>query len=246
MKFICTKENLLKTLSIITGIAGKNINLPILSNVLIKVIGQKVELSATNLELAVVAVLKAKVEQEGSFTVPAKTLCDFVGLLSDEKVEVSLVGSELEVVCGKSATKIKGSPAEEFPVVPTAQSDNGYLIDSELLRNGLNQVGQSASRNDIRPELAGVLFDFHGNNKGSLTMAATDSYRLAEKKIKIIQGDDEKKIIVPIRTAQEMIKFLTLSSGSETEKNVRILASDNQLVMRYDDVELISRLVEGQ
>jgi DNA polymerase-3 subunit beta len=245
MKFICTKENLAKTLSIITGIAGKNINLPILSNVLIKVLDQKVELIATNLELAVIAVLRAKVDEQGSFTVPAKTLYDFISLLSDEKVEIALSENELSVICGKSATKIKGTPADEFPVVPNVESEKGYLINGETLKNGLNQIIQSASRNDIRPELAGVLFDFN-NNKNYLVLAATDSYRLAEKKIKLLQGEDVKKIIVPARTAQEMNKVLILNTNQEAEKNVRILVSDNQLVMRSGEVELISRLVEGQ
>ncbi len=246
MKLICTKDNLLLALSLISNIASKNLNLPILNNVLIKATSQKVELIATNLELGVTAQLRAKVEEEGSFTVPARTLYDFVNLLSEEKVEIQTKENELEVNCGKSATKIKGAPAEEFPVLPTISDGIGYLVNVDDLKKGLEQVIYAAARNDIRPELAGVSFGFNDSKKGFLTIAATDSYRLAEKKIKIIQGEEEKKIIVPARTAQEINRVLTVTKNIEAEKNIRIVLADNQIVLRYNDVEMTSRLVEGQ
>lgn len=245
MKFFCTRENLANSLAMIIGVAGKNINLPILSNVLIKASEQKVDLSATNLELATVANLRAKVEETGVFTVPARTLNDFVNLLSDEKVEISLKGNEIEVVCGTSSTKIKGTPADEFPVVPVVGEGVGYLVDAEALKKGLGQVFQAASKNEIRPELAGVLFSFN-EEAGLLTMAATDSYRLAEKKVKLLQGEAKTRIIVPGRAAQEINHILSLLKGVENEKNVRLLITDSQIVLRSNDVELVSRLVEGQ
>ncbi|MEK7681098.1 MAG: DNA polymerase III subunit beta [Patescibacteria group bacterium] len=245
MRFICTRENLSKALALVIGVAGKNINLPILGNVLIKVGEQKVEITATNLELAVISNLRAKVEATGIFTVPARTLNDFVNLLSEEKVELSLVGNEIEVVCGKSATKIKGSSADEFPVVPVVTEGKGYAVNAEEFKRGLGQVFHAAAKNEIRPELAGVLFQFN-EEPGKLIMAATDSYRLAEKKVKIEQGDEKAKMIIPARAAQEMNHILSLSAGLEVEKSARLMITDNQITLRYGDVELISRLVEGQ
>lgn len=245
MKFFCTKENLSKALGLVIGVAGKNLNLPILGNVLIRATEQKVEFMATNLELATTSNLRAKVEVPGVFTVPARTLNDFVNLLSEEKVEISLKDSEIQVVCGRSSTKIKGSPADEFPVVPTVAEGKGYSIDLETLKRGLGQVFQAASKNEIRPELAGVLFNFN-DEPGKLTMAATDSYRLAEKKIKLVQGEEQARIIIPGRTAQEINHVLSLSKGVDNEKNVRLLVTDNQIVLRCNDAELVSRLVDGQ
>lgn len=245
MKFICTRENLAGALGLITGVAGKNINLPILGNVLIKADGQKVELIATNLELAIISNLRAKVENTGSFTVPARTLSDFVNLLSEEKVDVSLKGSDLEVACGKSTTKIKGAPAEEFPVVPAVGEGKGFLLDAESLKSGLGQVVYAAAKNEIRPELAGVLF-FFNEEKGFVKMAATDSYRLAEKKIKILQGEEQARIIVPARAAAEMGHVLSSSKSLDSERNVRLIITESQIILRYNEVELISRLVEGQ
>ena len=245
MKFSCTKENLAQALSLVAGVASKNINLPILGNVLMKADSSKVEIVSTNLELAVVVSLRSKVEEEGSFTVPARMLFDFVNLLPDQTVDLEVKENELVVVCGKSSTKIKGSPADEFPVIPAAGGEKGFLFEAEELKKGLGQVFTAVARNDIRPELAGVFFGFNVGGQGHLIMAATDSYRLAEKKIKITQGQEEFKIIVPGRTAQEIGHILTLTSA-EAEKNARLLISESQIVLNYNNVQLISRLVEGQ
>ncbi|HSR89085.1 MAG TPA: DNA polymerase III subunit beta [Candidatus Udaeobacter sp.] len=245
MKFICTRENLSKALALVIGVAGKSVNLPILSNVLIRASEQKVEFVATNLELAIVSSLRAKIEEPGVFTVPARTLNDFVNLLSDEKVEVNLKDNELEVVSGKSSTRIKGTPGDEFPVVPTVGEGKGYVVDSEAFKKGLGQVFGAAAKNEIRPELAGVLFVFN-DEPNTLTMAATDSYRLAEKKVKLSQGEEKARIIIPARTAQEIGHILSLSRGLNDEKNVRLLVTENQIVLRCNEVELVSRLVEGQ
>jgi len=245
MKFSCLKENLSKALSLTIGVAGKNVNLPILGNILIKTEESKTEIIATNLELAVIASLRSKIERPGSFTVPARTLLDFVNLLSGDKVEIELINNELSVKCGKSSTKIKGASDEDYPVIPSPENDTGFTLGVEEFKKGLNQVLPAVAKNDIRPELSGVYFGFNKEPK-KLVMATTDSYRLAEKKTSLKQGDDEKQVIVPGRTAQEISRILSLLGGEEGEKEVRLLLSDNQIVLNYDGVQLISRLVEGK
>jgi len=245
MKLTCTRENLLNTLSLVANLASKSVNLPILSNVLIKADEQKVEIIATNLELAIVANLRAKVEVAGSFTVPAKTLTEFIGLLSDEKVEIEQIENEIIISCGKSSTKIKGMPSDEYPVIPQNGEGQGFLIAAEDFRKGLNQVNLAAARNDIRPELSGILFSFNQDNNKLLIIAATDSYRLAEKKIKLIQGNENFRVIVPGRTAHEISHILSSANELEAEKNARIIVSENQITVNYNNVQMISRLVEG-
>lgn len=246
MKITCTRENLSQALSLVGGVAGKNINLPILGNVLIRVDNQKTEIISTNLEVAIIATLRSKVDEPGSFTVPARTLTDFVGLLSGEKVEIELQGNELAVTCDRSTTKIKGSPADDFPIVPSLTEGSGYLISAEELKTGFSQVVSALARNDIRPELSGVFCGFNTNGNKGLTLAATDSYRLAEKKVKLNQGEDEMKVIIPGRTAQEIIHILSLATSEENETGARILLNNNQIVLTYANIQLVSRLVEGQ
>lgn len=240
----CTKENIARALALVSGVTGKNINLPILNNVLLKADEQKLEVIATNLELAIIVTVRAKIEEVGSFTVPARTLLDFVNLLPNEKIDFTLKDSELVVACGKSSTRIKGTSADDYPVIPSLEQGKGFVIEASELKTGLAQVLPAVARNDIRPELAGVFCGFNvEGHEGQLTMAATDSYRLAEKKVPLKQGAEMIKAILPGRTAQEISHVL---SGGEEEKQARILMSENQIMVSYGSAQVVSRLVEGE
>src|SRR3989338_4220803 len=246
MKISCTRENLSRALSLVSGVTGKNVNLPILSNVLIKATDQKVEVAATNLELAMVVSLRSKIEEPGSFTVPARTLTDFVNLLPNENIDMELKENELVVRCGKSSTKIKGTSAEDFPVIPTMEGGEGFVVEAAELRLGLSQVLPAVAKNDIRPELAGIFFGFNSHDRPGLVMAATDSYRLAEKKVPLKQGVGEFKVVVPGRTAQEISHILMVADESSPETSARLLVGGNQIMGNYGSTQLVSRLVEGQ
>jgi DNA polymerase III subunit beta len=245
MKLSCTKENLSQALAIVGGVTSKNVNLPILNNVLIRATDQKVELVATNLEQAIVVALRAKIDEAGSFTVPARTLQDYVNLLNTDKIDLELQENELLVKAGKSSTKIKGSSAEEYPIIPTMEDGEGYTLRAVDLQKGLAQVLPAVAKNDIRPELAGVFCGFCLDGSKELTMAATDSYRLAECKISVAQGGGERKLVLPSRTAQEIVHSLSIA-GEEKEENVRILVNENQIMVSYGPTQITSRLVEGQ
>lgn len=246
MKFTCTKENISHSLNLVSSIAGKQVNLPILSNILIQANDSGVKLIATNLEISISVNLRAKVEKTGSFTVPAKTLTDFIHLLSEEQVELEKQDNEISIKCGKSATKIKGMDAEDYPVVPNFEEEHPFTIEVNSFKQALSQVVIACAKNEIRPELSGVSFNFFTNNFSGLVLAATDSYRLAEKKLSVLQGNDEIKVIVPARTIQEIIRLLTLSKDQQAENNVRLWVGENQIGLRYDNFEFSSRLVDGK
>lgn len=242
MKFSCTKENLSQTITLVGNVASKHVNLPILSNILIRVDQQKVEFAATNLELAVTATLRAKVEVPGQFTIPARTLADVVSLLREEKVDIELKDQELHIVSGKSSTKIKGAPAEEFPIIPSIDGGKLFAFSRSNLKEGLSQVMPAVAKSDIRPELSGIFFGLNARGKKGLTLAATDSYRLAEKILPIEQGEeDETRLILPGKTAQEIIRVL----GQSSDETARLVVTDNQIHVSVGGVELLSRLIEG-
>ena len=163
MKFTCTRENLEYTLDLVSSLASKHNNLPILMNVLFKSNESGVEVSATNLEIAVKTHLRAKVETQGSFTVPAKTLADYVHLLTNEQVELELIENELVVTCGNSSTKIKGSSSEEYPVIPDVEENHAYTLGVDELRDGIAKTVIAVAKNEIRPELSGMYFNFFGD-----------------------------------------------------------------------------------
>ncbi|MCB9798776.1 DNA polymerase III subunit beta [Candidatus Nomurabacteria bacterium] len=245
MKFVCTKENLVGALNLVAPLAGKQSNLPILSNVLIDATESRVEFVSTNLEMVVKCSLRAKVEIAGKFTVPAKTLYDFVSLISDEQIEISVEENELVVSCNDSSTKIKGSPSEDYPIIPEAEEGSVYTILVDVFADALTRVGIAAAKNDIRPELSGVYCGFFTDRYEGLVMAATDSYRLAEKKVSVAQGSDVRQCILPIKTVMEVARLLSSVKNSGKETQVRMWVSDNQIGVRYESFEITSRLVSG-
>ncbi|MFA5131582.1 MAG: DNA polymerase III subunit beta [Patescibacteria group bacterium] len=247
MKFISLQENFKRGLNITGHITTKNINLPILNNILIKATGGNIELISTNLEIGITHQIRGKIETEGEFTVDSKLIGEYVNLLSGgEKVKVEALENELKIECGSYKTKIKGESAKEFPLIPTLPRDGYYSCKNEELRKALNGVVFAVSSSENRIELTGVLFSF---NKNKLSLAATDSYRLAEKEVAIkaegIEG--EQKIIVPAKTVQELLRVLNNIEGGELDgdQEIKIYVAENQILFTVDSVELISRLING-
>lgn len=240
MKVSCTQENLNQGLNIVGHLAIKNSNLPILNNVLLKTQEGGLLLSATNLEIGINCKIRAKVENNGIFTVPANLLSNFISLINnEEKVDIELVNKELIIKSGQQETKIKGEDASEFPLIPEIKKENKNIIKSEDLKKALSQVVFAVSLDETRIEISGVLMIF---NHKTLTLAATDSYRLAEKKVALKEGNNNQQIIVPQKTAQELFRIL---QSLPTEEEVEVYINDNQVLFAINQVELVSRLIEG-
>ncbi len=249
MIFACTQENLLQGLALVGHIAGKNVNLPILSHVLMKVAGGNLTLSTTNLEMAISALVRGRAEEDGEFAAPAKLLQDYISLLPDGKIELVVKDDTLEVRADGKVTKIKGMAATEFPLIPKLAKEGAYRLGAEVLREAIGQVAFAVSASESRPELSGVACFFHGPaDKERLVMAATDSYRLAERTVALSQNSSSKeaKCIVPSRAMQEIARILSaykddLAMPEEAEWAI----TDSQFVLSFGNVELISRLIEG-
>lgn len=246
MKLTCIRENLAQGLQTVMHVSNKNVTLPILNNVLIKTKEGGIELVSTNLEIAIIAEIRAKIDVPGAFTVPTKTFADFVQLVSDEQISIELVdGGALLVTTSKTKTKIKGESAEEFPIIPTAEGGTTFIFNTAQLKEALIQTSFSVSRSDVRPELSGVLFHVNPEgNRGQLFLAATDSYRLSERRIAVQNEakEQESRVIVPARTAQEIIRVL-IGAKQET---VSLTITEGQLSLVVDGVRVVSRLVEGR
>ena len=255
MKISCTQENLNQGLFVVSHIASKNTALPILNNVLIQAAENTIKLSATNLEIGVTCLIRGKVEKEGDFTVQSRLLADYVSLLPKERVDLEVTGDAadgqkdvLSVSCKNHATKIKGQIASDFPLIPQIDKKNQFIVDCQKLRQAISQVVFAVSASETRPEINGVLFDFQPQR---LVLAATDSYRLAEKTVPLDKKNQgqAQKVIVPTRTLQELQRILASfkdPAALEEIENVKIYLAENQILFVLDSIELISRLVEGQ
>ena len=204
MRFISLQENLKRGLNIVGHVSSKNINLPILNNILIKAEEGNIELISTNLEIGITHQVRGKIEVDGQFTVDSKLINEYVNLLSSgEKVKLEEKDNELKIECGNYKTKIKGESAKEFPLIPTLPKQGFYSCKSGELKRALNSVSFAVSNSENRVELTGVLFSF---SNGKLSLAATDSYRLAERELEIKSEamEGEQRAIVPGKTVQEL------------------------------------------
>lgn len=238
MKVSCTKENLLRGLTSVSHIAGKNITLPILNNVLLKATGGTLELSATNLELATISKVRGKVEQEGSFTVQAKLLTDYVTLLPNERIDFELRENALHIHCANNTTVMHGMEASEFPLIPTVEKRHQYVCNAQEFRAALGQIVFAVSNDESRPEISGALFSVKAKK---LTLASTDSYRLAERSMPLESSTDDTTVIVPAKTIYELLRVMDAD-----EQKITVVLSDNQMLFVLSNAELISRTIEGR
>lgn len=252
MKFSCTQENLNLGLAVVSHIANKNVNLPILGNILMRCDDAGLHMMSTNLEIAVRCHVRGKIEEPGEFTLPSKLCSDYIGLLPKERVDFTKDGNAITVSCGTYQTRLNGVDASEFPLIPTLDRKQKFTVKVNDLRKAIGQTLFAVAPNESRPEISGVLFNFApGEGSGStLTLAATDSYRLAEKIIPVLadtQLSDKLSVIVPARTVAELTRILSLFKDSvEHSEEVEIFINDNQILFVFDSVELISRTIEGK
>jgi len=247
MHLTILQENLKRGLNLVGHASSKNINLPILNNVLIKADKGNIELIATNLEIGITYNLRGKIENSGQLTVDSKLITEYVSLLSGgEKVELSGDENGMEIICGSYQTKMRGESSKDFPLIPTLNKDGYFSCQANDFRQSLNSVIFATASNENRLELSGVLFDFIGDK---LNLVATDSYRLAEKQVSISSfNKSDSRVIVPAKTAQELLRILNGFSGDDldTSNDLKIYLSENQILFAIDSVELVSRLINGQ
>jgi len=237
MKLACTQENLQRGLSIVSRTVSRSSTLPVLGNVLLKTDTGGLRLTATDLELGISCLVGGKVDEKGELTVPARLLADYIGQLPKERVSLAAEGKALAVTCEERHAQINGIAAEEFPLIPRVEATFNAELPAAALRDAIHKVVFAVANDESRPELAGVFMQF---NEGSCTLAATDSFRLAEARVAAAGLRGSKSIIVPAKTLAELARII------DQDGPVVLKASDNQLLITYRDVELTSRLIEGQ
>lgn len=235
MQLQVTQENLSKALSSVARVANTRGTLPILSNVLLKTVGTRLSIAATNLDIAITHYIGSKVSKEGAITVPARLMQDFVSSLPGGIIDLKLDENKLHISTDKYESTINGVTAEDFPVMPSIAEGTSMTISGKLLKTTLQQVVVAASTDEARPVLTGV---FVHSYEGNLYMVATDSYRLAEKRLQAISG--EVKLLIPAPALQDLLRLV-----SDYEGDVQVTYDDQQVLFQVGDVELVTRLIEG-
>lgn len=190
--------------------------------------------------------MRAKVDQPGSYTLPAKLLADYASLLPDERIDIDLLDTSVSVRCGSSKTKMHGLAATEFPVIPKVSGGIVYTVPAQAFDAALGQTLFAVSTSEARQILTGAFLYFNGDAR-IVTVAATDSYRLGEKSVSLVSETlGERKVVIPARTLAELRRILSvLRSGLEAPENIDIEITDNQIAFRCGSVELSSRTIDG-
>lgn len=236
MKLQVTQENLSKALSSVARVANSRGTLPILSNVLLKTVDGRLSIAATNLDIAITHYIGSKVSEEGSITVPARLMQDFVGSLPVGVIELKLDDYKLHINADKYNSTINGISAEDYPVMPAIADGTSWKVPGKLLKQSLQQVVVAASSDEARPVLTGVYWHTH---EGRLYMVATDSYRLAEKSL--ISIDQEVDLLIPASALQDLLRII-----GDYDEDVVVTHDDQQVLFTVGDVELVTRLIEGK
>ncbi len=237
MEIEVTQENLSKALSNVGRVASSRSGLPILGNILLRTSGNQLLVAATNLEVAATELIGAKIVKQGSLTVPARLISDFIQNLPKGKLTLTVKNTRLHIASETNSSTINGVSDEEFPELPGIDETKAviYQIAGTEFRQAITQTIITASNDTTRPTLTGV---FWHTSKGALFLAATDGYRLSEKKLMEVKNDIQA--IIPVTTLQEVLRTM-----SDSTEEIEVLFDDTQVRFRLDSSEITSRLIDG-
>src|ERR671937_511436 len=239
MKIACRQDELAQKLGIVSRAVSARATVQILSGVLLRAEGGRLHLSATDMELSLRSSLEAQVDGEGAVVVPGRLLVDLVRLLPTEQVTFEHRAEEgvVHVTCGPTNASLHTYAAEDFPRLPDLDAVGTFTVDRETLLETVSRVARSASRDESRPVLTGVLVHFE---PGKLVMAATDSYRLSVKETSLEGSVPELEAIVPARALGELAR---IAAEGET---ITLGVHENQVVFGTSDAWLTTRRIDGQ
>lgn len=237
MELTVTQENLARALSNVGRVASSKTQLPILSNILLRTDGNRLLVAATNLEIASTQLIGAKIITPGSITIPARLVSEFVSSLPKGTVELKVTDAHLQIKSGSYSSTINGVVADEFPELPTIDETSSIQFSLTVadFKQAVSQTIITCSNDATRPILTGVYWHSH---EGHLYLAATDGYRLAERRL--VETSSEVAAIIPASTLQEVLRSL-----ADDVTEVEVLFDETQVRFRLGESEITSRLIDG-
>jgi DNA polymerase-3 subunit beta len=237
MKLECSIEKIKNALMIVDRITGKNLTLPVLGSVLWVATGKTLKLRATNLNIGIEMEVPAKIEKEGVIAIKSDILSSLFSVLSgDQMVSFELINDNLSVKTKTNTIILKSISSDDFPTIPVIEGEN-LLIPAKKFLEGIKSVYYSASISEIKPEIGSV---YIYPEDDLLVFVATDSFRLAEKKVKIKQKLSFDGILIPFKNTIEIIKVLDVIEG-----DVKITLHKNQISFSTPNIYLTSRIIDG-
>lgn len=239
MKLTVLQKDLLHAVSLASRFTSQRAQLPLLGNIMLSTEKNKLRFASTNLESSVSLTIGADIENEGTITIPSKTLADFISHLPSEKVILETKKDGLHITCGGYSSSIKGISSDDFPEIPHTVPSNSLSIPQKELVVAFQRVLFAASQDETRPLLTGVLLAFE---KEGITLVATDGFRLSRMFVNVsIPQTDETTVIVPKGIISELIRI--------GDKDVFLCSYDeeaNQIIFGAGDIVFASRIIQGE
>ena len=242
MQLSCLQENLSRGLSVVQRAVATRTTLPITQNVLLSTDNSRLKLAATNLEIAISTWIGAQVEEEGSITIPARLLTEFVNSLPAERIDISQNPQPLglDLQCARFEAHINGQDADDFPPIPTVETGVIGKVSSDVLKEAITHVAFAAATEESRPVLTGIKVDLNGDD---FTFAAADGFRLAVYNGKLAEPvSEDVSFIMPARAFQEVNRLI---GGEDTTIEFTVTPSKSQALFRLENVEIVSQLIQG-
>jgi DNA polymerase-3 subunit beta len=240
MKIVCEKAELIEGIQRVQNVVSQRAALPILSHILMEAGKDKLQLCATDLEVGIRCSVSADVQEEGTITVPGRTISDIVREAPEEKIEiVTEKGNSVTISCGKSFFKIMGLPKEEFPKLPESGGEESFCIPQKKIKELIRKTLFAVSRDETRYALGGVLFHV---KKKEITAVATDGRRLAKvRREKGKDGKIEKELILPAKAVSEINRLM-----EDTEEEVKVSIGKNEVTFEFNEIIFMARFLKGK
>jgi len=239
MKIRVLQEDLSKALTTTSRFASPKVQLPVLANMLLKSVGNKLYIAATNLEMSISLPIGAKVEKEGEITVPTRTIVDLVNNLKPGPIEIENEKEKVKIKSQGFDSSVLGINTSDFPKIPSVLEKSDFKLNSGQLVEALNKVLFSVSTDETRPVLTGVLVIFDSDK---LVLVSTDGFRLSQKTIQIDTNKKELKVILPKNMLHELLRMMGESNSVEFSYS----KNDNQILFGLGGTVLTSRIINGE
>lgn len=248
MKIEILQENLTRALGIVSRVISTRPQIPILSHVLMVASDNQFNLTASNTETTIIVPIGAKIDIEGSFTLPARTFQDLVASLPAGKISLENTDSQIKIKSTNFTGKINGTSASEYPpLTPLFNTMPFWEINPQVVISAINKTLFSTATDESRALLTGVIFKVQ---KGNLTLAATDGFRLSKYDLPEVSlgASSNQSVVVPGKTLSELLKILTEKNESKStgKSTIKIYFLDNnQILFTVEDIRIYSRLISG-
>lgn len=238
MNFTCNRELLQKYIINAERVTGKNLSLPILNSVLITTNSKIVIIKSTNLEVGVEFQIPAEIKTEGSIALPGTLLSNILTSINDEeKITITADNGICKIITKTKNITIKGYISDDFPTIPIITEGENFIIQTNLFIQGIKSVIMSAAVSDVKPEISSIYIYQNGK---SLIFVATDSFRLAEKKINYTGNQISQGIIIPVKNIIEIIKIF-----EQTQGDILCKINKNQISFSIESIYITSRVIQG-